>query len=123
MSFYVDSVGSTLGEERRRYSRVTFGTASIASQLGALISVARTGVGTYTVTMPRGYPRVAFFETVWVTRTGAQLFPRMTSEANLGSQGVFAFSLVDSTGAAVEPVAGDVLAICVATNETTAGAL
>lgn len=78
------------------------GAAPLSASRSKQCAIARTGVGTFTFTLPRAYPRLLSFAGSMIGRAGVPLTPIITSDLTT-STGVIAFKMADPTGAAADP--------------------
>jgi hypothetical protein len=93
---------------------VTFGTAAISSYKAKGVTMSRTGVGVYQLTLAQPYLKFQKYPVVsWAKAAGtAVLVPVVNDQSTLGTTGVFSFTLVAPvTGTATEPANGDLATI------------
>lgn len=87
--------------------RVTFGSAAVASYLAKNAVFARTGVGTFTITLDKPYTEITDFKVGMKDATGATLGWVITSSA-IDTTGVVTLASRVAAGTDTEPASGDV---------------
>lgn len=86
---------------------VTFGSSAIASQIGNLVTWARTGAGAYTVTFPKTYYALVGASGMFQTSTGAAVpFLRVLSTTNLSVDGTITVEISPEAGTNADPTSG-----------------
>lgn len=103
-------------------TRVTFGSAAVASYRAKDIVFARTGTGVYTVTFPKPYLEVTDFHVGQFGATGTSGLQWMITTNAIATTGILTLTAVDtnSAGTATEPATGTVAYITIGVSCDTA---
>lgn len=115
----LQSEGNANGYDVTEYrGTVTFGSTSIASQVGNPVVWARTGAGAYTLTLPCPYSKYLGFIATLSTADGVATYSAGLPPAGntISTTGVAIITIkVASSGTATDPATGDVLSwqLCV----------
>ena len=89
---------------------VTFGAAAITTAYGKGFTLARTGVGVFSVTLQQPYNRFTKLPRFdWSKAAGTAVLSTVTTViSTLGTTGVFEVKTVTAAGVATEPTDGDI---------------
>jgi len=93
---------------------VTFDAAAILTAVGKGFTITRTGVGTYTITLPQPYKRfVRLPRIAWAKAAGAAAMLQVIVDdlTTLGTTGVFKITTVLASGVATEPAVTEIATI------------
>jgi len=106
--------------------RVTFGSSAIASYRSKDATIARTGAGTYEVTLPKAYREIVGFSWGFKDATGATLNLVISDESTLTTTGVVTLAARVAAGTDTDPASGDKLYLsltvsCDVLNDSFAG--
>lgn len=86
--------------------QVVFGSAAIASYKSNGVTIARTAVGKFDVTLPAKYLRIQSCAATWLRATAAApLQVHITDTSSLASDGVISIETVVAAGTVTEPAA------------------
>lgn len=87
------------------FIQVVFGSASITSyRAKGEVVFTRTGAGTYTIKLPKAYPRLLNCACMLIGETGAPLAFRISSNA-VSTTGIVTLTAVVAAGTATDPAA------------------